>query len=465
MESKEENNDLEQSDGNLKTIPRERAFLETFCYTMAQFQFDRARELGEREKDLFKPVIGSIWMSLLSVLINLANVEKSYFTMAFVERKILRRETIKPLYINLSSELKKISTYSGSPYQKTNPMIAHGVNALALDLSKQIDQFIEARLKMIDFYEFMAKSGWNHVNNTIELIKAISEISQEFSRSFHHPVLDPLKTSFTFEVEVIAMIFQTELHLSEWDFIDSLLSLRECQMKLHAWCMLSPSISVKEQLLSSFSYKSFFNRTNRKQSDIPFLYQWLHQFYDRLVAKFTFYFYTALSAQSPAADMKSSLAKTCVDYIFKLTNFQKKTDTFNISLVLDTSTKKNIFRGHGYHLDNTIHEQPTGMNSYPSVVSIPEARPKDHWPNVISMINDRRQDLNVPDKIAHFYDSKLESSYFLIKVDIRMTVALIYNSKKKERDNYIQSFLTDIRSLLNHDKLYHMLRPGQGKTF
>ena len=204
---------------------------------------------------------------------------------------------------------------------------------------------------------------------------------------------------------------------------------------------------------------------SRKQADIPFLYQWLHHFYDRLVAKFTFYFYTALCAQCPITDMKYSLAKTSIDYMLKLTSFQKKTDPCSISLVLDTSTKKNIFRGHGYHLDNTIRDAPTGTNSYPSIVNIPDIRPKDHWPNVISMINDCRQELSITDKVTYFYDSKLESSYFLIKVDVRMILVLIYNSRKKERDNYILSFLTDIRALLTHDKMYYMLRPGQGKTF
>ena len=172
MESKESNYDVEQSDRNLKPIPRERAFLETFCYTVAQFQFDRARELGEKEKEMFKPAIGSVWMSLLSVLTSFTNVEKSYYTMAFVERKILRRETIKPLYLSLSSELKKHTT-SGNQKTDAEAEILHGVEALALDLSKQLDQFIEARLKMIDFYEYMSKSGWNHINNTPEIIKAI----------------------------------------------------------------------------------------------------------------------------------------------------------------------------------------------------------------------------------------------------------------------------------------------------
>jgi len=456
--------DTDSLDSNSKPIPQERAFLESYFYTVAQFQFDRAHDLSEKEKEQFKPIPGTLWMALLSSLTNFAVVEKSYFSMAFVERRLLRREVIRPLYCNLSSELKKLFSHSENKNQSIRGR-HNTMETLSLEISKQLHQFIEARLKMIDFYEFMAKSGWSRINNTNELIKAITEVNQEFSKKFHHPILDPLKTSFTYEVDVVLMLFQTKVYLSEWEFLNSLLALKECQTKLHAWCMLHPSLSVKDQLMSTFSYKSFFGRSNKKQTDIPFLYHWLYQFYENLLSKFTFYFYTTLSAQAPVADIKTTVTKTNIDYMGKLNNFEKKTDTSCISVVLDTSTKKNIYRGHGYHLDNTIREQPTGMNSFPSIVNIPEIKPKEHWPNVISMITDHSEELHATDKIIYFFDSKLESSYYLIKIDVRMTLVLIYNSKKKERDSYIQGFLTDMRALLQHDNMYQMLKPGQVKVF
>ena len=38
--------DTTASQSHLKPIPKEQAFLETFFYTIAQFAFDRARELA-----------------------------------------------------------------------------------------------------------------------------------------------------------------------------------------------------------------------------------------------------------------------------------------------------------------------------------------------------------------------------------------------------------------------------------
>lgn len=458
-------NSTKQDDANsiestLKPISREYAFLETFCYTLAQFQFDRAHELAEKEKDSRdKPTPNSIWTSLLNVLTIFSNAEKNYYSMVYIERKLFK-STTRPLYANLSAELLK---QDGSPNLKIKEGEApHGVEALALDLRKQLNQFIQARMEMIDFYEFMTRNT-QHIP---DIIKRIIEISEEFSRGFHHPILDPLKTSFTHEVDIVQTLFQTEAHLSEWDFLPSLLSLRESQTKLQAWSDLSPTTSVKEQLFSTFSYKTFFTRTIKRQSDVPFLYQWLNQFYLQMVSKFTLYFYTALSAQAPATDLKAVTAKTDIDYMNKLHNFQKKTDTTRISLVLDTTTKKNVFCGHGYHLESTGYEKPTGLNSYPSVINIPDSNhSKEHWPNVISLINNKCEGPKHSDKVIYFYDTKLGSSYYCLKVDVRIYIVLIYETKKKERDNYIQTFLADIKANLNHDALYGLLRPSHVKSF
>merc|ERR1711962_280136 len=230
--------------------------------------------------------------------------------MTFIEKKLFK-QTPRPLYANLRDLLKQ----DGSPTLKTakEPDVlfmedgeSPGVEVLAGDLTKQLNHFVNARLKMIDFYEFMAKSGWSHIQNTPEIISCIVEISEEFSQDFQHPILHPLKTSFRHEVEIVQTLFQTEAHLSEWDFLPSLLSLREAQAKLQAWSDLSPNASVKEQLLSSFSYKHFFTRTIKRQSDIPFLYEWLNKFYSQLVSKFTLYFYTALSMQASPTDVKAT---------------------------------------------------------------------------------------------------------------------------------------------------------------
>ena len=438
-----------------KPISHECAFLETYFYSIAQFQFDRAHEFAEKERashDASKP----LWSGLITSLLTLANTEKSYFAMAFIQKGIFNK-TLKSVYLALTNDLSNLITSALSP---------RGTEALALELCKQINQFAQARLKMIDFYEYFIKCKWGHVFNTKEIIEEIHVVINMFTKAFHHPVLDPVKTSFNFETEILSTLLYTELRLGEWEFLESLLTLRECQSKLHAWRLLSPSSSVKEQLLASFTYKSFFTRSSKKQQiDTPALYQWLQLFHLHILSKFSFYFYTTLNSQAASPDLKGSLSKNSIDYVAKLMSFQRKTDAHSVSLVLDASSKDKVFKGHGYHMDNTLIDPPTGINSYPSVVSIPENISKEHWPNIISMLTDRINDLNTTDRIAFLHDSRLECSYFVIKVDVRMTLVVVYKIKKKEKDSYIQNFLLEMRTNLSHDKLFQMVRPHQGKLF
>jgi len=237
----------------LKPISHECAFLETYFYSIAQFQFDRAHEFTEKERashDTNKP----LWNGLIASLLTFASVEKSYFAMAFIQKGIFNR-TLKPIYLGLSNELNSLILSALNP---------HNTEALALELCKQINQFAQARLKMIDFYEYFVKCKWGHVFNTKEIMEAIREIGKMFAKAFHHPVLDPLKTSFNFETEILSSLLNTELKLGEWEFLETLLTLRECQSKLHAWRLLSPSLYLQIIL-----YSLLEETTNRHARPLP----------------------------------------------------------------------------------------------------------------------------------------------------------------------------------------------------
>ena len=442
--------------GSLKPpISHECAFLENYFYFIAQFQFDTAHEFAEKERTSPLDPKAPLWNGLLNSLITFANAEKGYFAMGFVEKRIFNR-TLKPIFLNLSNEYMMLITSTTRPHKN---------EALVHELCKQLNQFVQARLKMIDFYEYFIKCKWSNVRNTNEIMSAIQEVNHMFQKAFHHPVLDPLKGGFNFETEIIACLLTAEYKLCEWEFLESLLTLQECHSKLRDWRMVGPSTSVKEQLLSSFKY-SFFAKSSKKQNETPSLYQWLQLFHCHLLSKFSLYFYTTLNNQAASPDLKGSLSKNSIDYIAKMTNFQRKTDAYSVSLILDTSSKENVYKGHGYFMDNTLVDPPTGINSYPSVVSIPENIPKEHWPNIISMLTDSRMTESNPassEKVCHIFDARLESTYFWIKVDVRMTLVVVYKMKKKEKDSYINNFMLEMRANLGHEKLFQMLKLNQSK--
>ena len=437
-------------------ISHECAFLETYFYSIVQFQFDIALEYVEKERTPPLDPKTPLWNGLLNSLITFANAEKGYFAMGFVEKQRIFNLTLKPIYWSLSNEYMVLLTSAVDPGKS---------EALVREICKQLNQFVQARLKMIDFYEYFMKCKWSNVRNTNEIISTIREVSHLFTKAFHHPVLDQLKTGFNFETEIITCVLTAEYKLCEWDFLESLLTLRECQSKLHAWRLLSPSNSVREQRLASFKY-SFFVKSSKKQAEAPALYQWLQRFYCHLLSKFSLYFYTTLNSQAASPDLKGSLSKNSIDYIGKMTNFQRKTDAHSVSLILDASSKEKVYKGHGYFMDNTLIDSPTGINSYPSVVSIPENIPKEHWPNIISMLTDARMmESNGAgsEKVCYVHDDRMDCTYFWVKVDVRLTLVVVYRVKKKEKDSYINNFMLDMRSNLRYEKLFQILKPSQSK--
>lgn len=53
-----------------------------------------------------------------------------------------------------------------------------------------------------------------------------------------------------------------------------------------------------------------------------------------------------------------------------------------------------------------------------------------------------------------------QSTYFIIKVEQRIALVVIFESKKSEKDSYVNNFMTDIHTHLKGAKLFASLKPG-----
>ena len=62
--------------------------------------------------------------------------------------------------------------------------------------------------------------------------------------------------------------------------------------------------------------------------------------------------------------------------------------------------------------------------------------------------------------MAYSYDSRTDISYFLMKIEPKMTMALICAGKRMEKDANIKSFAVDIATTLRLSKSYASIRPG-----
>ncbi|MGH0137302.1 UNVERIFIED_CONTAM: hypothetical protein FKN15_034387 [Acipenser sinensis] len=284
-----------------------------------------------------------------------------------------------------------------------------------------------------------------------ELVSTLESVLHKYSSRFHHPILSPLESSFQLEVDVLTQLLKCQAQISEWKFLPSLLNLHSAHSKLHSW----GQIFEKQRE----TRKHLFGGQIQKAVQPPHLFLWLLKFKNILLAKFSFYFHEALSRQTTLSEMKTVTAKTAPDYFGKISSFIRKYDVVNVSLIFDNRGSES-FQGHGYHHPHSYREAPKGVDQYPAVVSLPNDRPVMHWPNVIMIMSDRAADLNMLDKVVHFFDDKVQSTYYLTRPEPHFTIIVIFESKKSEKDSHFISFLQELSSSLKNSKPFSSLKPG-----
>uniref|UniRef100_A0A8B9ZTP7 KICSTOR subunit 2 n=2 Tax=Anatinae TaxID=2068716 RepID=A0A8B9ZTP7_9AVES len=401
-------------------VPVEQAVLETFFSHLGIFSYDKAKDNVEKEREGNRSAGGS-WLALLAALGHLAAAEKAYHSMAFLGQKLggqsffSRKDSIRTIYTSLHNELKK------------------------------------ARMEIADFYEKMYTLSTQKFINSEELVNILESILKKYSSRFHHPILSPLESSFQLEVDVLAHLLKAQAQISEWKFLPSLVNLHSAHTKLQTW----GQIFEKQRETK----KHLFGGQSQKAVQPPHLFLWLMKLKNILLAKFSFYFHEALSRQTTASEMKTLTAKTNPDYFGKISSFIRKYDAVNVSLIFDNRGSES-FQGHGYHHPHSYREAPKGVDQYPAVVSLPSDRPVMHWPNVIMIMTDRTSDLNSLEKVVHFYDDKVQSTYFLTRPEPHFTIVVIFESKKSERDSHFISFLNEISHSLKNSKAFASLKPG-----
>ncbi|XP_076437550.1 KICSTOR subunit 2-like [Babylonia areolata] len=445
--------------------PREESFLETFFAILGQLSFDKAKEMMEREKEAHKAFTAASWGTLVQCLAQLVTAERMYLSLTFLEQKRFQsigrsKENLRTTYTLLMQEFRRMEdatpqtrdvTHSHALCPFPSATSSSDFDVLLAHLCGQLCHYLSVRQKMMDFYEQISMMGAHKNMNFEDLSTMVSDITLPYSTAFHHPILSPLKTLFSWESDILGHLLQAQILMGEWQFLPSLLQLHAAHSKLLSWLS---SAAVKE------SKKTF--GSGSKLSAMPALFHWLTKFKGVLVSKFSVYFHTTLSKQSTPSDMKNWLTKAPEDYFSRIVAFHRRCDPFNISLVLDTHGLSQPFMGHGYHHPQRPASTPQGMDSYPAILSYPGDQPIQHWPNVLMLVTQRlpRTSASSAFKTNYFYDPKVQSTYFITKIDPRVSLVVIFECKKSEKDSHTNSFLTDFSAQLRSQWILGNLRPN-----
>lgn len=473
-------------------LVKEQRVLELYFSNIGHFNYDKAKEIVEKERDgLCKTGANYLFSSVLTALSQMALAEKLYMSLQYLAPKsFLRKDTsLKSVYEALRLEFQRLkdqascsTPISCSPSPSScSPMVSPSPSAMSLSsmspgvvvgsyqsgssyvsqsppapmldaflshLCGQLLSFILARIRAMDFYDKLYSLSAGKMMRFKELSGTLSDIILQNQRLFHHPILTPLKSSFSTELEILQHLMEAQVLLSHWQFLQALLHLKEAHARLGEW---NASLQPPEGRRSTPSLL----RADR----LPHLFTWITKLNAFMVGKFTLYFYKILSRQSTPQEMKNFGSKMTVDYCQRIASLCKKSDALCVQLLFEALGVEGYYE-HGYRHPDHVVEPPKGIDSYPVIYSYPPTyQDKQHRPNIIMIITKKCDDLN-SEGIVYFYDSRMEKSYFLVKLDPRVTMVAIYASRKSERDTYIVSSMQDIAANIRGNKVFGMLKPG-----
>lgn len=473
-------------------LAKEQKVLELYFSSLGHFNYDKAKETVEKERDaLCKTGANYLFSSVLTALSQMAVAEKLYMSLQYLAPKsFLRKDTsLKSLYEALRLEFLRLkdqascstpiscspspsscspmmtpspsamslssmsptvvigSFQSGTSYMSQSPQ-APVLDAFLSHLCGQLHSFVVARARSVDFYDKLYSLSLGKMMKFKDLSAALSDIIQQNQKLFHHPILTPLKSSFSMELEALHHLLEAQVLLSQWQFLQALLHLKEAHARLGEW---NASLLLPENRRTASSLL----RADR----LPQLVTWINKLNAFMVGKFTLYFYKILSRQTTQQEMKTFGSKMTIDYCQRIASLCKKSDALCVQLLFEALGVEGYYE-HGYcHPDHAV-EAPKGIDSYPVIYSYPTIyQDKQHRPNIIMIITKKSDDLN-SEGIVYFYDSRMEKSYFLIKLDPRVTMVAIYVSRKSERDTYIVSCMQDLAAHVRGNKIFGMLKPG-----
>jgi hypothetical protein len=111
--------------------------------------------------------------------------------------------------------------------------------------------------------------------------------------------------------------------------------------------------------------------------------------------------------------------------------------------------------------DNSDEQQPlTGLKSYPAIFCAPQEHPPlEHWPNLVSIIQDNEETLAKYNREPLFYsDAKLKVTYFVDNVEPQVSLVVIFVDKKvKKNEPVVIDFYNIMTTCLRNHKILERL--------
>lgn len=365
-----------------------------------------------------------------------AQCEKNYFSLIFLEQKWFgRRDPLKNTYAALEADLRNSSK------QQTKLQTGEGgqaTSAIQTTVGDQLANFCLCRIDCIEVYESCLRSSVSFQ----DIEAAIAELLQKHDMKFAHPVLKAISSAIASEMKTFQLLLNSSTLISERKFFSSLMQLHTIHRTLVSW---QPLLNKEQSHTYSFRTGLFGFGEKHATSSVSALYDWMDKFYQSLVSKFSFYFFSQLSKQGKPEEMKAVLAKTSYDYVTKCQAFCKKIDPSHVLLVSELD-EPSMFSQESSMDPRTCFEVPSPCPGYIFLE--------------VSLFMKSKADEITAEKVVYHYSREIDCSFYAAQTDPGVTLVIVAIGRKSEKDSYILNFANDVIGRTKPKRILSLLRPG-----
>lgn len=419
------------------------------------FKFSRAIKCFKTRQALEIP---APWSTLFLTLANLATYESTYYKLTYLN-SAKPKVKIADLYVQVHADLRFLIDSPNAPapsQSSSSKILSSGSNRKSMavvslsqedtvffsSLLQQIGIIIVVRVDMLAvFNTFVSWLSTSTLLDYDQLLAMLDALPVNFRDKVTHPILHRIKINLLHEISILRRLLMAQVAISSSEYKDSILLLAQCRMEFDTWRDEIKRWQTEQKIQQTKQFPKA-------------LHQWLSMFLSSLTSKLTLYFFPIFKKTemeiTPGTSLTTKELKLDPDYFAVIESFVQRTNAYNISLIHECKGKP--YNKDGYTCVKS-DDPPTGLNSWPAVYSYPKEPPREHWPNIVSILLDNYGSLaQSKDPYVHFYDNKINFTYYLSRVEPQITMAVLFADKKKSNEQAIWEFiLAMLRALRNRD--------------
>ncbi|CAG8496526.1 9574_t:CDS:2 [Ambispora gerdemannii] len=400
-----------------------------------------------------------------SVFAALTKCESTYTSLEFLKSKLFRKDDFLVIqYIETVKEIQNaVKTLKISP-NGTDPLDVE----YFIDLCEGLQEFMVIRQAQIHIFRTIQNAFTDPKNDSI--VKEIESLRERVNTYQLKKKMGPLGIGVEHELVMFHDLLMAHNAIVNYNFKDATIFMYTARMELNTWRELCSNQSYSEKSTNKleetskgFAWHNFFSTNPEKQSKggkrdaSPNYMQWLKKFHSNLTANMTLYFMNVLldREQIMGGDLRSLWKKIdkidAEDYHGLIRSFRKKSGAHSVALIYEV-TDDIKFHQQGYVCAGVPYEKPTGKNSFPFIYCYPKDLPKEHWPNIISIMQSHDPTKSTPfyrNIPIHFYDKGFGSTYYMIRVDAHVGLVIIYMDKHATPDTAASEFIMSLANRLS----------------